>query len=233
MLAILKREFNAYFSSAIGFVFLAVFYFFSGLFFWLMLSSYSARLGYVFDIMFYIILILIPILTMKLFSDEKRLKTEQALLTAPVSLFSIVFAKFLAAFIVYLLALSIFLIFALVVSFFTVPAWTVFFGNLVGILLLGCALISIGVFISSLTESQVIAAVGSIAVSIFLLIIGVFAQSIPFNFLANAIFRMSFYSRYSSFITGLFDLRDIFFFLSVTAVFLFLAVRVLDKKRWS
>ncbi len=233
MLAILKREFFSYFNSAIGFVFLSVFYFFSGLFFWLMLMSYSARIGYVFDIMFYIILILIPILTMKLFSDEKRLKTEQALLTAPVSLFAIVFAKFLAALVVYLLALAIFLIFSLVVSFFTVPAWTVFFGNLVGILLLGCALISIGVFISSLTESQVIAAVGSIAVSIFLLIIGVFAQSIPFAFLAKAIFQLSFYARYSSFVTGLFDLRDIFFFISVTAVFLFLTVRVLDKKRWS
>lgn len=233
MKAILKRELYSYFNSAIGFVFLSVFYFFSGLFFWIMLTGRSSELENVFSLMFYIILMLIPILTMKLFSDEKRLKTDQALLCAPISLFSIVLAKFLAALFIFLLALSIFLVYSLVISFYTVPVWTVFLGNMIGILLLGSAMISIGVFISSLTESQVVAAIASYAVSIFLLIIGSFAHSIPVAFLAKLIYQLSFFTRYSGFVTGIFDLRDIFFFVSITAVFLFLTVRVLDKKRWS
>ena len=95
MSAILKREFSSYFSSAIAYVVLAVFYFFSGMFFfWYCLLSDSANLTPVFINMFMVILFLIPILTMKLFSEEKRQKTDQALLTAPVSLLQVVFRCF-------------------------------------------------------------------------------------------------------------------------------------------
>ena len=107
MTAILKREFASYFTSPLGYVYLAVFYGFSGLFLWITcLSSGSADMQYVFLWMFFIMMILIPILTMRTMADDKRQKTDQLTLTSPVSLFGLVAGKFLAAFFILLFLIS-------------------------------------------------------------------------------------------------------------------------------
>ncbi len=234
MSAIMRRELSAYFTSPIGYIFLSVFYIFAGFFFFTgTLASSSTDMTGVFSGLSTITMFLIPILTMRLMSEDKKQKTDQALLTAPVNLFSLVLGKFLAALIVFAFGLVITVVFAATVSFFAAPDWAVVFGNFVGSLFYGSALISIGLFISSLTENQMIAAVGSFAVMIALNLIDAVATLMPNQFLQDMVLGISFYQRYTDFTTGIFNFSNIIFFLSVCAVFLFLTTRVLEKRRWS
>jgi len=234
MLAIIKRELSSYFNSAIGYIVLAVFYFFSGLFFYLScLMSNSSSLTGVFGNMFMIILLLIPIITMKSFSEEKRQKTDQALLTAPVSLFEIVMGKFLGAFILYAMCVAIFLVYTLVICFFTTPQWSVILCTILGMLLLGGALIAVDIFISALTESQVVSAFASIAVALLISLIDIFTNITNSQFVINVINAVSFSQNYTNFTYGILDLSNVTFFVSVIAIFLFLTIRVFEKKRWN
>ena len=233
MSAILKRELNAYFSSATAYVVMAVFFFFSGLFFnYYCISANSSSLSYVFGNMFYIVLFLIPIITMKTFAEEKKQKSDQALLTAPTSLTEIVLGKFLGAFILYFICCCIFLVYALVISFFTTPEWSVIICTFIGMLLLGASLIAINVFISVLTESMVIAAVIGMGAGLVISMTNYLVSLIPIEWIKNIINKINFLSYYENFTYGILSIVDVVFFLSVTALFLFFTVRVLDKRRW-
>ncbi|MCI9458264.1 MAG: ABC transporter permease [Oscillospiraceae bacterium] len=233
MFAVLKRELSAYFSSPIGYIYLAVFYVFSGYFFFGVLYSNTTSLSNVFNGMFTIIMLLIPILTMRLMSEDLKNKTDQALLTAPISLLSLVLGKFLSALIVYCLGVAITLVYAIVIATFAPPDWTVVFGNVLGMLLLGAALIAIGMFISALTENQVIAAVGGFAVGFSLILVNSLASLISTEWLKKFVSGLSFMERYDEFTNGILDISNIFFFISICAVFVFFTVRVFEKRRWS
>ena len=241
MTAIMKREFASYFTSPLGYVYLAVFYGFSGLFLWMTcLTSGSADMQFVFLWMFFIMMILIPVLTMRTMSDDKRQKTDQLTLTSPVSLFGLVAGKFLAAFFIFLIGTAIMLIYALGlavavnnsatgVSF----GWAGFFGNFVGIVLMGAVFISVGIFISSLTENQMIAAIGSIGVNILLCFFDVISNFVTVDFLKDMINALSVLYKYQEFTYGIFSLKNILFFLSLIAVFNFLTMRNIERRRWS
>lgn len=232
--AIIKRELYSYFCSPVAYVVMAIFLFFSGLFFSLVcLAGDTSNLTYVFNNMFLVIVLLTPMMCMKLFSDEKRLRTDQALLTSPVSILGIVMGKFFSACILYLVCLAIYVIFGFVLSFFVTPQWSVILCNFFGLFILGCALIAIDMFLSSLTESQMIAAITGFAVGLLVYLLDNVANAIPIEFLANAVKSMSFLSHYQNFTVGLLSIADLVFFLSVIALFVFLTVRVIEKKRWS
>ena len=187
MAAIYKRELSGYFNSAIAYVVLAVFFFFSGFFFYAYcFVGDTTSLSYVFANMFYIIMFIIPVLTMKTFAEEKRQKTDQALLTSPTSLTEIVLGKFLGAFTVYGLCCVIFLLYGVVISFFAQPQWSVVLCTLLGILLLGAALVAINIFISSLTESMVVAAVVGMAAGLVIDTMSYFISIIPVDWIATA-----------------------------------------------
>ena len=233
MFAVLKRELSAYFSSPIGYIYLAVFYVFSGYFFFGVLYSNTTSLSNVFNGMFTIIMLLIPILTMRLMSEDLKNKTDQALLTARISWVSVVLGKFLAALIVYCLGVAITLVYGVVIAAFAPPDWTVVFGNVLGMLLLGAALIAIGMFISALTENQVIAAVGGFAVGFSLILVNSLSALISIEWLKKFVSGLSFMERYDEFTNGILDISNIFFFVSVCAVFVFFTVRVIEKRRWS
>ena len=234
MLAILRREFSAYFRSPIGYIYLAVFYIFSGFFFFTnnLYSGYSSITG-VYSSLFSIIMFLIPILTMRLMSEDKKQKTDQALLTAPISLFSLVMGKFLAALCVFCMGLAVTLVYAFVIAIFTTVAWSVVFGNLIVTILLATALIAIGMFISTLTENQVIAAVGGFAVMLFLMLIDNLKNVVTNTLLQKIVTGVSFYERYTGFVMGKFNYADAVFYLSVAAIFIFLTIRVIERRRWS
>lgn len=241
MTAILKREFASYFTSPLGYVYLAVFYGFSGLFLWITcLTSGSADMQYVFLWMFFIMMILIPILTMRTMADDKRQKTDQLTLTAPVSLFGIVAGKFLAAFFIFLIGAAVMLIYALGLSAAVAGsdtglafAWASFFGNFVGIILMGAVFISAGIFISSLTENQMIAAIGSIGLNILLCLFDVISNFVSVGFLKDIINSLSVLYKYREFTYGIFSLKNILFFLSMIVVFNFLTMRIIERRRWS
>ena len=234
MSAVFRREFKSFFTNPIGYVVLAVIFCASGLFFFVYnMASGLASLSYLYSSMFTIVLLVIPFLTMRLFSEEKRQKTDQALLTAPTGLTGIVLGKFFAALALFALSLSITLVYALIIALKVTPDWLVLAGNFLGLLLVGGLMISIGLLISSLTESQVIAALGTLAVSVILLsidILGNIFSAIPF--IADAIEFLSINNRYNSFTVGLIKYDNIIFFLSLQALFIFITVRVLDSKRW-
>ena len=233
MLAILKREFKSYFTSPIGYVCLAVFVAFEGFYFSMLYSAGFPDVSYVYSGMFTISLFIIPILTMRLLSEDKRQKVDQALLTAPVSLWAIAVGKFLAALSVFALGFSPTLIYQLILQAVSSPDWLVFFGNYLGIVLLGASLISLGLFISSLTESQVVSAVGNFAVSLAILSLDSLVSVANNSFISDMVSWISFSTRYNAFVSGTFDITNLIFFLSFTVVFLFLTVRVLEKKRYS
>ena len=235
MLAVLRREMSNYFTSPIGYIFLAVFYFFSGMFFTSVLAYNSTDITNVFSSLFTVLIFIIPLLTMRSMSEEKKQKTDQLLLTSPVKLGGLVFGKFLAAFFMYCIALAITAIYSIVLAAFGAPEWSIVIGNIFGALLLGAALIAVGVFISSLTENQLIAAIGSFAVMMFIMLIDNFASLIPerLSFLSTFLTSISFMTRYSDFVSGILNFANVLFFLSVAVIFNFLTVRVLEKKRWS
>ena len=234
MVAILKRELSSYFNSAVAYVVMAVYFLFSGLFFSMIcIENDSASLTYVFGNMFIIILFVIPIITMKTFSEEKRQRTDQALLTSPTSLFEIVMGKFLGAFILFALCSLIFVVYALVISFFTTPDWAVVLCTYFGLLLLGAALIAIDVFISVLTESMIISAVAGMGVGLLIYMLSNLSSYITVDWIATIVKKIDFLTYYTNFTYGMLNLTDIVFFLRVTGLFLFFTARVLEKRRWS
>ena len=241
MTAIMKREFASYFTSPLGYVYLAVFYGFSGLFLWMTcLTASSADMSAVFLWMFFIMVILIPILTMRTMADDKRQKTDQLTLTSPVSLFGLVAGKFLAAFFIFLIGAAIMLVYAVGLAAAVnnsgsgaVFNWAGFFGNFVGIVLMGSVFISAGIFISSLTENQMIAAIGSIGVNILLCLFDIISNFVSVPFLKNIINALSVLYKYQEFTYGIFSLKNILFFISLIAVFNFLTMRVIERRRWS
>ena len=232
--AILKRELSSYFNSAVAYVVMAVYFFFSGMFFYIIcVESDSASLSYVLGNMFMIILFVIPIITMKTFSEEKRQRTDQALLTSPASLFEIVVGKFLGAFVLYALCSLIFLVYAVVISFFTTPQWSVILCTELGLLLLGAALIAINVFISSLTESMIIAAVAGMGIGLLIYMLNSFSNYVSITWIASLITKIDFLTYYTNFTYGMLSIADVIFFASISGIFLFFTSRVLEKKRWS
>lgn len=234
MSAILKREARAYFDSLIGYIFLTAFFAGSGILFSISSLQYgSTSMSGMYSGLFYILLVLIPILTMRTLSEEKRQKTDQLLLTAPISLSALVLGKFFAAVLIYSIGVGMTLVYAIVVSFFGAVSWLTVLGNVVGLLLVGAAYISVGMFVSSMTENQVIAAIGGFAAMLGLYLIGTIAQIIPINWIAKIFTELSFSSRYAPFTYGVFDFSNVLFFISASVIFVFLTIRVLERRRWS
>lgn len=234
MAAIFRRELKNYFSSPIAYIYIAVFYALASFYFFgSTLMSDTTNLSYVFSSLFTISIFMIPILTMRLLTEDRKYKTDQALLTAPVSILGVVMGKYLAAVVVYLIGILITLVMAVIVALFATPDWAVIFGHFIGLFLLGAALIAIGTFISSLTENQVIAAVGGFAVGFALMLVDSLSGIVSSSWAQKFITGVSFTQRYQSFTVGVLDFADVIFFLSVCIAFVFFTVRVFEKRRWS
>ncbi len=233
MLAIFKREFKAYFSTPIGYIVLAAFYFFTGLYFSVMYANGIPQVEMVISEMLTVTVFIMPIITMRLMSEDRRQKVDQALFTAPVKLTSIVLGKFFAALGVFALGFIPTVIFEIIVMSYVSVNIMTFLYALLGILLLGSTLIAIGMFISSLTESSVVSAILTLVINILVLYMSNFAQMISVQWIATAVEKLAFFNIFTSFGENLFSLPDICYFLSITAAFLFLCVRALEKRRWA
>jgi ABC-2 type transport system permease protein len=233
MLAVFKREMRSYFTSAIGYAFLVIYLLISGaVFCYTTIFSMSANVSNHFVYMLLISGIILPLLTMKSFSEERKLKTEQLLLTSPVSITGMVIGKFLAAFSVYAGALVLSSLYFLFLIPYTQLKIFVLIGNVIAMLLVGMTFISIGVFVSSLTENQLSSAIGTIAIILVFLAIGLVSSLLPSSFFLRFVFdSLSIFTRFQTFSNGYFDFAALFYYLSISAVFLFLTVTVFDKRR--
>jgi len=236
MKAVFKREFRSFFNTPIGYVVMAILFCFSGIFFYTynLAGGSSSLTGVYTDLFSWVVLLVLPILTMRSFSEEKRQRTDQALFTSPVSLLGIVAGKFLSALLLFAISLAITFVYAVVIATQVTPDWLVIFGNYLGMLMLGGLVIAAGLFFSSLTESQFIAAFVTVAFSFGLMMVDKAAAYLTDTpWLSSAISFLSVYTRYTGFTQGLISYDNIFFFLSFQVLFLFLTMRVLDTKRWN
>lgn len=237
MVAVWKRELQAYFFTPIGYVFMGVFLLVGGYYFTFgNVNSLSSDLGTLFGNLTSLFMLLVPILTMRVLSEERKNKTDQLLLTSPVSIGAMVVGKFLASCSVLLITLIPTLFYVIVIAVYGTPYWGEIFTNYLGFFLMGCCYIAIGVLMSSLSENQVSAAVLTFAVNLLLQILEYMGPSlsIPYmSWLPSVFSWLSLYTRYYDFSAGMLSLANVLYFLSFMAVVLFLTVRVIDKRRWS
>lgn len=233
MIAVFKREFKSYFSTPIGFIILAAYYFFLGLYFELIYSYGSPDIQDIIIAMSTVVVFTMPVITMRLMSEDRRQKVDQALLTAPVKLSSIVLGKYLAALALFAVCFAPTVIFEIIVAAYVTVNVLTYIYALFGMLLLGSALIAIGMFISSLTESPVISCILTLVVNIVVLYMSNFAQMIKVSWISAIAEKAAFISAVESFGKEIFSVADIIYFVSITAAFLFLSVRSLDKRRWA
>ena len=249
MLAIFKRELMAYFSTPIGYIVLAAYFFFLGLYFTIIYSAGSPDISMILMAMVTIIVFTMPLITMRLMSEDRRQKVDQVLLTSPVKLSSIVLGKFFAAFTLYAIGFVPTVIFEMIIMSKISVNILSFIYPLLGALLLGGTLIAIGMFISSLTESPVISAILSLVVNFLAIYMSNFASMITVpeastgffaviwekivEMFVNVLNKCAFISVFENFGTNIFSVADVVYFLSIIAIFVFLSVRSLEKRRWS
>ena len=235
MLAIFKRELKAYFTGVIGYVFLVIYLAVAGILLsFTTMFSMSADVSSYFTFMLIFSAIVLPLLTMKSFSEERKTKTEQLLLTAPVSLWSMVMGKFLASYVVYASATLLTSLYFLFLIPYAVLQFMTLIGNVVALLLVGMVFIAIGLFVSSLTENQLASAIGTIAIILAFLGIGLVGALIPDNYWIRFVFdALSIFTRFNTFVNGYFDLASLLYYLTVGGIFLWLTVRVYDRRRYN
>jgi ABC-2 type transport system permease protein len=180
-----------------------------------------------------VVIFVLPFITMKMLSDDKRQKVDQILLTAPVSVTGIIMGKFLAGLAVFAIMFAPTLIFQIIVSFLASANWLEYLYCLFGMLLLGSAMIAIGMFISSLTESSVIAAVLTMVINIVVMMATSFASSFAAKWVTAVAQSISFIDRFGNFTQSVFSVADVVYFISIAVLFVFLSVRSVEKRRWS
>ncbi|MBE6645612.1 MAG: ABC transporter [Ruminococcaceae bacterium] len=234
MLAVFKKEMHSYFTSVMGYVFLIIYLAVgAALFAYTTLFSMSADVTPFFSYMLLVSAIILPLLTMKSFSEERKARTEQLLLTAPVSIVSMVLGKFLAAYVMFAGCIILNSLYFLVLNYYAALKFIILLGNAVALLLVGMAFISIGIFVSALTDNQLAAAIGTIAIIVAFLFVGVLSSLFPSShwFRMYVLNFLSILSRFQGFSNGYFDIASFVYYLSISGIFLYLTVRVYDRRR--
>jgi len=235
MWAICKREIQSYFYSPIGYVFIAMFMLICGiLFFAVNIAVTSPTSDYVSTLQSMTIFFsfIVPVLTMRSFADERKTKTDQLLLTAPIKISHVVLGKYFATLFVLFVTLLLNTVYPIVLSIYGSPDAAGILASYIGFFLMGATFMAIGIFISSLTESQVVAAVSTFAVA-FVLWLGSRALStLDVPIVQTLVSSLSIYDRYSSFSNGIIGFSPIIYYLSISGLFVFLTVRVIERRRW-
>jgi len=250
-LPLFRKELRTYFTSPIFYIVSAVFLALTGYFFINAIVNYS-RMGIqlsgsgsavknfnpttvimkpLFNTMGTIFILLTPLITMRLFAEEKRARTMELLMTSPVSISSMVMAKYLAAWTIYSVVILSTFYMPVVINYYSSVAWLQIFTGYLGVLLLGAAMIAVGVFCSSLTDKQIIAAVLTIGILVIFWFIGGVIGSVSER-ITSLMRALSLFAHFDALTDGLLDLRDIIYLLSFTTVSLFITHRIIDMSRW-
>ena len=233
MLAVYKKELRSYFIGPIGYIYVALYLLVASLIFtYTTLYAGTCSVTTYYTFILYLFAILIPLLTMRMLSEEKKSRTEQILLTAPVSLTSVIFAKFLAAFTLFAGTLLVSCLNFIILYVFGTPNTAIMVSTTFGILLIGAAFVAIGIFVSACTENQLVAALVTIVAIASTLVLNVLSGYVSFTPLRVIMRWFSIFDRFYAFTYGYFDFVALLYYLSVTVVFLFLTVRVFEKRRW-
>lgn len=243
MLALLKKEIRSFLSSLIGYIVMAVFLLLVGLFMWIFPGDWNtldngiASLETLFVMAPWVFMFLIPAITMRSFSEEKRTGTIELLLTRPIDDMRLVIAKYLGGLVLVTISLVPTLIYFLTVVWLGEPVGNIdsggTWGSYIGLLLLASAYVSMGVFASSLTSNQIVAFLISVMLSFFMYIgfesVSTFGGMGGFD---SILIRIGIQDHYRSLSRGLIDSRDLIYFFVFTMAFLLGARTVIQSRRW-
>jgi len=234
MKAIIQREFESYFNTMVGYIFVAICMLVCGVFFTSTnIIGGSASFVSVVSSVSYALILITPILTMRSFAEERKSKSDQLLLTAPVSVPGIVMGKYLSAMLVLLITLGATLVFPISLALFGEPYWSEILLGYIGMALLGGTFIAIGLFISSITENQLTACILTLGLLFFLWLSDSLIPSLTNETLYTILRALSLYGQFSAFTNGVLNVATIVYFLSVTFLFLFFAAKAVERRRWS
>ncbi len=249
---IFKKEMLLYFTSPVAYVVFTIFllivgYFFYSIFAFFTVASMQAAMNPamardlnvtdgvmrpLFSNVSVILLLLMPIITMRLFSEERKSGTIELLLTYPVRDGAVLVAKYLAALTLYALMLFLTLLYPAIVASFARLEWGPLVTGYLGLVLMGGAFLAVGVLASSLTENQVVAAVSSFGVLLLFWVIGWSADNAG-GVLGRVLAHLSIIDHYDGFAKGVIDTRDVIFYVNFIALALFLTLRSLESRRWN
>lgn len=189
MIAIFKKELRSFFLTPVGYIFTGFFLLISGFFFAAEnLFPANPNFNHMLGTIAFVFMILVPILTMRLLAEESKQKTDQLLLTSPLNVTEIVLGKFFAAVTVFLLTVSITFIYPIILSCFGTIALPEIIGGYIGFILLGASFIAIGLFVSSLTENQLVAAIITFSSLLFFWVMDSLEQLLPGGILSGVVF---------------------------------------------
>ena len=233
---IFKKELRSYFSSPIGFVFIIFYLLVSNAFFFFVQDFFKqgqvSMRGY-FAAMPWVFLFFVPAISMRLWAEEKKMGTVELLLTMPIKEWEVVFGKFLAAFAFLAITLLFSLTIPVSLAYLGKPDFGVILGSYVGALFLGSAYLAIGLYISSLTENQVVAFIISLAVIFVLLLIGIAPVWLnALGAIVSVCEYVSLLSHFNNVTRGVIDSRDVIYYASVIVLFLYLNIKNIEARKW-
>lgn len=238
-LATFRRELRAYFFSPLAYIVLFFFMAVNGIIFIYLIGELSdprspggPPFSYFFRATWLMLLLIAPVLTMRLVSEELRSGSIEVLMTAPVTEGQVIVGKFLAALTFYAFLWFPTLAYGLMISAYQKVDWGPIFAGYVGVLLIGSLFLAIGIFASATTKSQLLAAMMTAALLFLLFLFGVFEQMVNNDTMKQALGYIGIWNHIDEFASGIVDTRRLVFYLSGTLFFLFLASRALEDKKW-
>jgi ABC-2 type transport system permease protein len=233
MKAIFWKEVKSYFYSPVAYVLIGLYIMLTSIFFTFgnLLGGYADFVDIITTVLTFLIFI-IPVLTMRIMAEDRKNGTEVLLITSPSSITSIVLGKFFASYFVFLVLTAITLIYPIILIAFGAQPTTDLLCGYIGFLLIGAAFISVGILASSLTESQVVAAIIGIVALFIMFMAGQIGEAIGGIF-GKILNWFSLMTRFDDFSNGILSLSPIVYYISFTVVFLFITTRVIEKRRWS
>lgn len=239
VLATFRRELRAYFFSPLAYMVLSFFLLVSGVIFIILVAQLNnpaspggPPLGFFFQTTWLMLLLIIPVVTMRLISEELRSGSIEVLMTAPVTEGQVVAGKFLAALAFYAVLWLPTVVYALSINLYEKVDWGPVGSGYLGILLIGSLFVSIGVFASAMTRSQLLAAMITVALILLLFLLSVFGSLTTNDLIKKTLDYLNIWDHIEEFSSGILDTRRLVFYLSGTLFFLFLASRALEDKKW-
>ena len=227
------KEFKSYLASPMAYVVTGIFLVLTGFFFQSSPTTYSeTSINGFLAYGSILLLLLASVLTMRLLAEEKKMGTLELLLTAPVRDSEVIMGKFLGSLGILTAMLALTFYYPILLMWFGDPDIGPIATGYLGLFLLGCTSLAVGLFASSLTSNQIVAVVIAGGILFALWFIGMAADLLP-EALGEVIGYLSLYHHFPDFMRGVIDTRGIIYYLSITALFLFLAVRSLENSRWS
>lgn len=234
ILIIAKKEIKSYFNSAVAYVVFAMFLVLSGYFFSviLLVTKNASLEGALYNTTI-TLLFLIPLITMKLFAEERKLGTLEILMTKPVRDFEVILGKFLGSLSFLMIMFASTLVYVLILFKYGNPDVGPIYSGYLGLILLGACFVAVGIFASTLTENQIVAAVLSFAFILILWIVNWISGNLELSEKANEFLNyLSLAGHFDDFVKGIIDLKNVVFYVSFIAFWLFVTTKSIGVRRW-